>query len=71
MNSQPPRSRKAGKMSAKASVNQAGVRLGPEIRARIGRELRAMYDDVVSQGVPDRFSDLLKNIDVSSAKRDK
>jgi hypothetical protein len=37
--------------------------LGREIQAKIGDQLRAMYDDVVSQGVPDRFADLLKRLD--------
>ena len=37
--------------------------LGPEIQGKIGQLLRKYYDDVVSQGVPDRFSDLLKRLD--------
>jgi hypothetical protein len=37
--------------------------LGREIQSKIGDQLRAMYDDVVSQGVPDRFADLLKRLD--------
>lgn len=37
--------------------------LGREIQTKIGDQLRAMYDDVVSQGVPDRFAELLKRLD--------
>ncbi len=37
--------------------------LGREIQSKIGEQLRAMYDDVVSQGVPDRFVDLLRRLD--------
>ncbi len=37
--------------------------LGHDVRVKIGRQLRAMYDDVVSQGVPDRFLDLLNRLD--------
>lgn len=37
--------------------------LGHEVRIKIGRQLRAMYDDVVRQGVPDRFVDLLNRLD--------
>ncbi|MBI5129440.1 MAG: hypothetical protein HZA66_08355 [Rhodopseudomonas palustris] len=37
--------------------------LNQEIQARIGHQLRAMYDDVVKQGVPDRFADLIKRLD--------
>ena len=38
--------------------------LNAEIQSRIGHQLRAMYDDVVRQGVPDRFADLIKKLDV-------
>ena len=37
--------------------------LDRQIQAKIGQQLRAMYDDVVDQGVPDRFSELLKKLD--------
>ena len=39
------------------------AKLGREVQARLGQQLRAMYDDVLNQGVPDRFSDLIKQID--------
>ena len=41
----------------------SGSALGSEIQAKIGQHLRAMYDDVVRQGVPDRFMDLLSQLD--------
>ena len=52
----------------KSQASQAGAprkqgELNPEIQARIGHQLRAMYDDVVRQGVPDRFADLLRQLD--------
>jgi hypothetical protein len=37
--------------------------LGRDIQSKIGEQLRSMYDDVVSQGVPDRFADLLRRLD--------
>jgi Anti-sigma factor NepR len=40
--------------------------LNAEIQSRIGHQLRAMYDDVVRQGVPDRFADLIRKLDVPS-----
>ena len=43
--------------------NQKPAKLGREVQARLGQQLRAMYDDVVNQGVPDRFADLLNRID--------
>jgi hypothetical protein len=41
--------------------------LNAEIQSRIGHQLRAMYDDVVRQGVPDRFADLIRKLDASEA----
>jgi hypothetical protein len=38
------------------------AKLSREVQARLGQQLRAMYDDVVSQGVPDRFADLVNRI---------
>ena len=39
------------------------VRLGRDVQAKIGQHLRTMYDEVVKQGVPDQFSDLLRQLD--------
>jgi anti-sigma factor NepR-like protein len=48
--------------------------LNAEIQSRIGHQLRAMYDDVVRQGVPDRFAELIRKLDTpeddSGAKTD-
>ena len=37
--------------------------LGREIQSKIGQQLRAIYDNVVDEGVPDRFADLLRQMD--------
>ena len=37
--------------------------LGQDVQTKIGRQLRAIYDDVVNQGVPNRFVDLLDRLD--------
>jgi hypothetical protein len=39
--------------------------LNAEIQSRIGHQLRAMYDDVVRQGVPDRFAELIRKLDTT------
>jgi hypothetical protein len=44
------------------------AKLGREVQARLGQQLRTMYDDVVNQGVPDRFADLINRIDGSGNK---
>jgi hypothetical protein len=38
-------------------------RVGPEIQNRIGQHLRRLYSDVVNEGVPERFADLLRDLD--------
>ena len=48
-----------------ATGKQGG--LNAEIQSRIGHQLRAMYDDVVRQGVPDRFAELIRKLDVPQA----
>ncbi|HWK87875.1 MAG TPA: NepR family anti-sigma factor [Xanthobacteraceae bacterium] len=40
-----------------------GGGLTREATIKIGQQLRAMYDEVVKEGVPDRFTDLLKRLD--------
>ncbi len=41
----------------------ADPRLGELSQKRIGDQLRAMYDDLVQQPVPDRFKDLLAELE--------
>jgi hypothetical protein len=43
-------------------------RLDRAIQTRIGDQLRAMYDDLMEQPVPDRFSELLARLDDDSAE---
>ncbi len=45
------------------SPAKADAKLGRDIQAKIGQQLRALYDEVVNQGVPDRFADLLNRLD--------
>jgi hypothetical protein len=48
---------------ARDGVVPAKPSLGRDIQSKIGQQLRAMYDDVVSQGVPSRFVDLLDRLE--------
>lgn len=47
---------------AKSSAKD-GASLGPEIRDRIARDLRTMWDDVVREGVPPHFADFLERLE--------
>lgn len=55
-------------LKSQASKNAATGKQGSlsaEVQSRIGHQLRAMYDDVVRQGVPDRFAELIRKLDVA------
>jgi hypothetical protein len=54
---------KSGTKMQLTDVSTKQGALGRQIQDRIGQQLRAMYNDVVSQGVPERFSDLLRKLD--------
>jgi hypothetical protein len=38
-------------------------RLGRDVQSKLGKTLQAYFDDVVKEGVPDRFKDLLQQLD--------
>jgi hypothetical protein len=51
-------------MQTDAHVRKAGGgRLSREDQRRLGDILQRVYDDVVRQGVPDRFKELLTELD--------
>jgi len=60
---------KGGRLQPKTKTDERGcktnsvVKLGPDIKAKIGQQLRVMYSEVVDQGVPDRFVEMLKRLD--------
>lgn len=47
------------------------VKLNREIQAQLGHQLRQMYNDVVGEGVPDKFVDLLAKLDKSGDDSEK
>jgi hypothetical protein len=49
-------------MARTATQRKSEVRLGKEIQARIGQQLRALYDDVVNEGVPKHIDDLVRRL---------
>jgi len=52
-------------MQTDAHIRKAGGRLSREDQRRLGDILQRVYDDVVRQGVPDRFRELLNELDDS------
>ena len=49
-------------MGRPVNPRQSGVRLGREVQARIGQQLRAMYEDFVRQGVPPHIDALVRRL---------
>ena len=44
-------------------VDESRRNPGVDVQAYIGRQLRAVYDDVAKQPVPERFLDLMKQLE--------
>ena len=73
----PPRPRQVPNMNFSSS-NMAvhaparppdGTVLEQDLQRHIGRHLRAIYDDVVNEAVPDRFRQLLEELERKEASR--
>ena len=52
---------------AEAPGTGGGARAA-DVQAYIGRQLRAVYDDVVKQPIPDRFLALMKQLEEQAPK---
>ena len=46
-----------------APMGAGAPQLNPEIQAKIGQQLSKIYDEMVNQGVPDRFRNLLDHLE--------
>jgi hypothetical protein len=49
-----------------AGAKQGG--LSADVQSRIGHQLRAIYDEVVRQGVPPRFAELIEQLGTAEAQ---
>ena len=59
-----------GAMQTEVTQRKARGRLGRDVQSKIGQQLRAMYDDVVNAGVPDRFVEMLQKLDNHKDEKD-
>lgn len=58
---------KSNTLAAAGGRRQPGSRTEPlGANSEIGRKLKQYYDDLVSEEVPDRFADLLRQLDEST-----
>ena len=46
-------------------------RRAPDVKDHIGRQLKAVYDDVLGQAVPSRFMDLLQELATKSEPKER
>jgi hypothetical protein len=64
----------AGKTMTQATQTRAGASLStgeglsPNLQAHIGRHLRAVFDEVAREPIPDRLLQLLKDLERSGDK---
>ena len=60
---------KPNSMDTKSTMSRARIEpsLGRDIQAKIGQQLRAYYDGLI-EPTPDRFADLLRQLDKSGDK---
>ena len=50
-------------MKLQGSDMKPVAKLGTDVKAKIGQQLRVIYDDIVGQGVPERFVEILRGLD--------
>jgi len=56
-------SRQRQSMQLQGSEMKPVAKLGTDVKAKIGQQLREMYDEIVEQGVPERFAQILRGLD--------
>nr|WP_183506935.1 NepR family anti-sigma factor [Methylobacterium brachythecii] len=54
-------------MPSATQISNSGRPLGKQAHRRIGANLRTMYQSIVQQPIPSRFSDLIAKLDEDSA----
>jgi len=60
-----------GQMQTEINQRKPRGRLGRDVQSKIGQQLRAMYDGVVNEGVPDRFNEMLRQLDEKKDQSEK
>jgi hypothetical protein len=65
------RAGRPGQMQTELNQRKPRGRLGRDVQSKIGQQLRAMYDGVVSEGVPDRFNEMLRQLDEKKDQSEK
>jgi len=56
-------------MQAASATERGAPQIDPRIQSEIGKHLRAHYDDVVNEPVPDKFMELLAKLEKSVGRK--
>jgi hypothetical protein len=59
----------AGAGGGRRAGASGDAELDPRVQGEIGRQLRAVYDDIISEPIPDRFLELLQQLEKSAGKK--
>ena len=51
------------------SSGRTHTSIDPKVQNEIGKHLRAIYDDVINEPVPDKFMELLEKLEQSSSRK--
>ena len=70
MNDNDDKPGRPGPMLSEVNQRKPKGRLGRDVQSKIGQQLRAMYDDVVGEGVPDRFTEMLQRLDAQKEPKE-
>lgn len=66
--SKPKSEQREGHQQAAAAEKPGSPDKAAQISEHIGRELRAMFDDVVAELVPEKFQELLEELEQKQTK---
>jgi hypothetical protein len=55
-------------MQNEVQTRKTRGRLSRDVQGKLGRTLQAYFDDVLKEGVPDRFKNLLQQFDERNGK---
>jgi hypothetical protein len=54
---------------AQSTSGRGHAPIDPRIQHEIGKHLRAVYDDVINEPVPDKFMELLEKLERSTTRK--
>jgi hypothetical protein len=50
-------------MHTETQIRRSRGQLGRDVQAKLGRMLQTFYDDIVKEGVPEQFNELIQQLE--------